>query len=300
MIQKSLLNQLKIYGEEGKNLINNRPLQNDDVYPSNKLVTLESLTNMPSRKGLECAVVSAEKIVNVVSDGYGHLPNDKFFLAVEEKLINADIKYLTRSINRDNRSFAVDFILNDESYHIDVKNGKDKIRPMLRFVNSYDGSNKTSGHFGYFREVCANGLHVAKTDIGFSVKHKGDIVEIVLPEIQFIVNRFMDNEYYTLKKKFEVLAERPIKDIEQYVRITCEELKLFMFQCSEKNPAPSLNARTVIDTIKRESRLLGTEPNMWLGYNAFNEVIHDKLKKTFEAQKTADAKLFNHVMEMAN
>lgn len=292
--------QMKISGEEGKNLINGRPLRNDNVLPDNSIVRLSSITHMPSRKGLECAVISAGQIVNVVSDGYGHLPNEQFFLKVEEKLIEADIQYVTRSINRENRSFAVDYILNDDSLHIDVKNGKDKLRPMLRFINSYDGSNKTSGHFGYFREVCANGLHVAQTNIGFSVKHKGDIVELVLPEINHIVKRFMDNEYYTLKRKFEVLAEKPITDIEHYVRLTTEELKLFMFQCSEKNPAPSLNARMVIDTIRKESRLLGVEPNMWLGYNAFNEVIHDKLKKTFEAQKTADMKLFTHAMEMAN
>lgn len=278
----------------------NSKLQQDDVFVSNKLVNLADLTGMPSRKGLEQAVISEGKIVNVVSDAYGHLPNDKFFLQVEEKLINADVHYLTRSINRDNRSFVVDYILNDDSYHIDVKNRADKIKPMLRFTNSYDGSCKTSGHFGFFREVCSNGLHVLHSDIGFSVKHKGDIVEIILPEISYIISRFMDNEYYTLKRKFEVLAETPIKDISHFVKLTCDELKIFMFASSEKNPAPSLNARTVIDTINREAKLLGETPNLWLGYNAFNEVLHGKLKKTFEGQRKDDVKLFDHVMQMVN
>lgn len=278
----------------------NAKLQQDDVFVDSKIVSLESLTNMPSRKGYENAVISAGKIVNIVSDGYGHLPNEKFFLKVEEKLIDANIQYLTRSINRDNRSFCVDYILNDESLHINVKNGKDKIKPMLRFTNSYDGSNKKSGHFGFFREVCSNGLHVTHTDIGFSVKAKGNVEEIILPEISFIISRFMDNEYYNLKRKFEVLAETPIKDISQFVRLTTEELKLFQFQASEKNTEPSLNARMVIDTIKKEANLLGTPPNLWLGYNAFNELIHDKLKKTFEAQKRDDAKLFDFAMAMVN
>lgn len=274
-------------------------LQNDDVFPETAVRNMAQLTGYQPRKGLENAIISNGKIVNVVSNVYGHLPNEKFFLSIEEKLIHADINYMTRSINRDDRSFVVDYILNDEKYHIDVKNGMDKIRPMLRFTNSYDGSNKTSGHFGFFREVCKNGLHVAHTDIGFSVKHKGDIVEVVLPEINHIVSRFMDNEYYTLKKKFEVLAERPIKDIQHYVRLTCEDLKLFMYQASEKNTDPSLNARLVIETIQKESRILGTEPNLWIGYNAFNDVIHTKLKKTFEAQKVADTKLFDYAMAQA-
>ena len=275
-------------------------LQNDNIFVTNKIVTTKSVTGMDSRKGYENMVISNGKIVNVVSDAYGHLPNEKFFLQVEEKLINADIQYLTRSINRDDRSFVVDYILNDDKYHIDIKNGMDKIRPMLRFTNSYDGSNKKSGHFGFFREVCSNGLHVANMDIGFSVKAKGNVEEIVLPEINYIISKFLDNEYYTLKRKFEVLAETTIKDIHQYVKLTCEELKLFMYASSEKNPEPSLNARMVIETIQREARQLGERPNLWLGYNAFNEVIHDKLKKTFEGQKKDDSRLFEHAMSMVN
>ncbi|WP_335964886.1 hypothetical protein [Galbibacter sp. PAP.153] len=34
---------------------------------------------------------------------------------------------------------------------------------MLRFINSYDGSEKTSGHFGFFRKICANGLPARST-----------------------------------------------------------------------------------------------------------------------------------------
>jgi hypothetical protein len=270
-------------------------LQKDNVFPKSKLVSLADITGMPTRKGLEKAVISEGQIVNVVSNSYGHLPNERFFAEVEAKLIDTGIGYIERSINRDNRSFAVDYILSDESYHINIKNGLDKLRPMLRFTNSYDGSCKTSGHFGFFREVCSNGLHIAHSQIGFSVKHKGDIVHVVLPEIKQLVKKFMDNEYYSLHKKFEVLAERPIKDLSEFVKTTAESLKLFQFECSEKNPNPSLNARMVLETIEKEARVLKVRPNMWLGYNAFNELLHGKLKKTFEAQKQLDGKLFEFV-----
>lgn len=59
---------------------------------------------------------------------------------------------------------------------------------------------------------------------------------------------------------------------------------------------PSLNARLVMDTISKEARLLNTQPNMWLGYNAFNELLHNKLKKTFEAQKNIDAKILETIL----
>jgi hypothetical protein len=268
-------------------------LQQDNVFPQSSKILLSEKMGMPTRKGLECGIVSGGQLVNVVSNSYGHLPNEQFFKEVENKLIQAGVKYDTRSINRENRSFAVDYILNDDSYIIKVKNGDDLIRPMLRFVNSYDGSCKTSGHFGFFRQICTNGLHVAESKIGFSVKHRGQIAEIVLPEIRTIVAQFMDNEFYTLSKKFEVLAERPISDLRGFVKFVADKTGLFKFEKSDENPEPSLNAQTVIDTVRRESAILGDRPNMWLGYNAFNELLHGKLKKSFEAQKNVDRAVFD-------
>lgn len=277
-----------------------KALQNDNVYVTSKIESMEKLTGLPSRKGLEQAVICEGEIVNVVSSSYGHLPNEKFFAEVEAKLIGADVNYKTRSINRNNGSFAVDYILDDERYIVKIKSGADEIVPMLRFVNSYDGTNKTSGHFGFFRKVCANGLHVAHSKIGFSAKHRGSIVEVVLPEISTLITKFFENEYYTLSKKFEVLAETKITDLEEFVRLTATDLKLFKYESSEKNPEPSLNARLVMDTIRRESSVLGEAPNLWLGYNALNEILHDKFKKSFEQQKALDSKIFERVLEFAN
>lgn len=274
----------------------NRELQQDDVFVTSKLVSLESLTGMQPRKGLDKALISNNQIVNIVSNSYGHLPNERFFGEVEARLIGENICYQTRSINRENRSFAVDYILSDENLHVKIKNGMDKLRPMLRFVNSYDSSCPTSGYFGFFREVCKNGLHVAHSQIGFKVRHKGDIVEVVVPEIRMMIEKFMDNEYYSLHRKFEVLAERPITNLKEFVKVTAEHFKLFQYECSEKNPEPSLNARLLLDVIDRESWLLNEKPNLWIGYNAFNAVLHGKLKKTFEAQKQLDSKIFEYLL----
>lgn len=191
---------------ESANLKNE--LQNDNVFVKQQIVSLSSLTGLRSRRGLEKAIVSEGRVVNVVSKYYGHLPNEKFFYEVEAKLIEAGIDYITRSINRDNRSFAVDYILSDDNWIVKVKNGNDRLRPMLRFTNSYDGSCKTSGYFGFFREVCSNGLHTVESQIGFGVKHRGDIVEVVIPEIKAMIERFLNNEFYSIHKRFEVLAEK--------------------------------------------------------------------------------------------
>lgn len=277
----------------------NKQLQQDDVFTQNSMVDLKTLTGMESRKGLEKAIICGDKIVNVVSDGYGHLPNETFFGEVERKLNDADVKYVKRSINRDNRSFAVDYILADDRYVIKVKNDMDEMLPLLRFVNSYDGSCKTQGQFGVYRKVCSNGMFGTRFDIGFSVKHRGSIVEVVMPNIETLVNKFMENEYYSLSRKFEVLAERYITDLNGFVKATADKLKLFKFEKSEKNPLPSLNARMVLDIIAKEANTLGTLPTFWNGYNAMNEVLHTKLKKSFEQQAKIDTVLFDTVMEMA-
>ena len=267
----------------------------DNVLVDSKVVPMQDLTGLSSRRGLENAIICENQIVNVVSNSYGHLPNEKFFLGVEEKLIDADIYYQQRSINRDNRSFVVDYILADDRYKVEVKGDKDILRPMLRFVNSYDGSCKTSGSFGFWRKVCDNGLHVAQTHIGFSVKHSGAIADIVMPKLDTIVGQFMDNEFFTLKRKFEVLAERPVYNLEDYVKVTAKSLGIFKYEASDKNPEPSANARFIFDVVERETRQLNTRPNQWIVYNAFNELIHGKLKKTFDQQRTLDEKLFESV-----
>jgi hypothetical protein len=277
-----------------------QPMQNDNVIVESEVKDFAELLGMPTRKGYEKAIISEGQLVNVVSDIYGHLPNEKFFLVVEEKLIDADVQYMTRSINRGNRSFAVDYILNDERYIIDVANGKDIIKPMLRFVNSYDGSSKTSGSFGYFRQVCTNGLHVAETKMSFSVKHKGSICEFVLPEIQMLVNEFLNNEFYTLKPKAEFLSGKIISNVQQFVKEVCEKTNLFKYEKSDKNPEPSLKAGIVADTIRSEASFLNVEPNMWLGYNAFNEILHNKFNKSFDVQKNLDSEIFDSIYAMAN
>lgn len=276
----------------------NKPLQADNVFVENSIVNFSQLTGLQSRRGYEKAIISNGKLVNVVSNSYGHLPNKKFFYAVEEKLIDADLDYDVRSVNRNDQAFSVDYILNDDSFHINVKNGKDEIKPMLRFTNSYDGSCKTSGHFGFFRQICTNGLHISQTEIGFSVKHRGNIAEIVLPEIKTLVSKFMDNEFYSLHKKFEVLSERKIENLEGFVKFVADKTKIFTFESSAKNPAPSLNARKVIDIVNKEAREIGTEPNFWLGYNAFNQVLHYEMKKGFQDQYNKDANIFDTVLSI--
>ncbi len=273
-------------------------LQQDSVFVSSEMKPLQSFTGMDSRRGLENVIISNGKIVNVVSNSYGHIPNELFFKHAESMLIDADLKYQKRSINRSDRSFIIDFIIADEN-QFSVKNPEDLILPMLRFKNSYDGSERTSGHFGFYRKVCSNGLHVAETEVEFSIKHSRHCTDLIMPKLNQLFARFLDNEFYSIIRKFDTMKEFKILDTKEFVREILAKTKLFKYECSDTNPDPSKKSRQVLEILDYEALLLKEDPNLWLGYNAFNSVLHGHLKKTFSQQEKLDKELFQSIYEMA-
>ncbi len=273
-------------------------LQQDEIYVSSEMKSLKSLTQIESRRGLENAIISNGKIVNVVSNSYGHVPNELFFKRAEQMLTDENINYHKRSINRDDRSFIIDFIIEDKN-QFELKNEEDLILPMLRFKNSYDGSEKTSGHFGFYRKVCSNGLHVSQAEIEFSIKHSKNNTDLIMPRLNGLFDKFLNNEFYTIVKKFEKMKDFKIIDIKEFVKAILDKTKLFRYECSDKNENPSKKSREVLETLNYEALLLNEEPNLWLGYNAFNSILHSTLKKTFSQQEKWDKKLFNEIYEMA-
>ena len=272
-------------------------LQQDEIFVSSEMESLKSLTQMESRRGLENTIISNGKIVNVVSNSYGHIPNQLFFKKAEQMLLDAGLNYHKRSVNRNDRSFIIDFIIED-SNQFKLKNKEDLILPMLRFKNSYDGSEKTSGHFGFYRKVCSNGLHVSQAEIEFSIKHSKNNTELIMPRMNGLFDKFLNNEFYTIVKKFEKMKDFKIIDTKEFVKAILDKTKLFRYECSDTNEEPSKKSREVLETLNYEALLLNEEPNLWLGYNAFNSMLHNTLKKTFSQQEKWDKKLFNEIYEM--
>lgn len=286
----------------------NGKLIEQNIFVSPKIESLAALTGYEVRKGMESVLTVADtpesprQIINVVSNDYGFLENEWFYPEIESRLNDAAIEYQRQSINRNNRSFTVDYILSDDNMHVNVKgNNKDIIKPMIRVVNSYDGSNQTTGHFGFFRQICSNGLHVAEMQLKFQIRHRGNMQELVMPKIEELLATFMNNEYYSLNRIFETLAETPISNVEEFVKYTLGQTGLFKYEKSEKNPDdPSVGAQYIIDVINAEAKELGTPANLWLGYNAFNEYIHTQNQRVFMLQEQADRKMFDAILEQVN
>lgn len=272
-------------------------LKQDEIFVISEMKSLKLLTGMESRRGLENAIVSNGKIVNVVSNSYGHIPNELFFKKAEQMLVDANLNYHRQTINRQDRTFSMDFIIEDKSQFKTKDN--DPILPMLRFTNSYDGREKTSGHFGFYRLVCSNGLHIAQSEIGFSIKHSKNCTHLIMPKLNGLFNKFLDNEFYTIVQKFQKMKQIKLIDTKTFVKEVLEKTKLFRYECSDTNSDPSKKAREVLKILNNESILLNEAPNLWLGYNAFNSILHNTLKKSFSKQKQCDKMLFNEIYEMA-
>ena len=272
-------------------------LQQDNIFVPSAMMPLQELTGIPSRRGLENAIISNGKIVNVVSNSYGHIPNDLFFNKAEQLIMDSDLKYHKRTVNRDDRSFVMDIIIEDTD-QFSIKDEKDTILPMLRFKNSYDGSEKTAGHFGFYRKVCSNGLHVSETKLEFSIRHSKNSTHLVMPKMNQLFETFLDNEFYSIVNKFDQMKTIEIMDTEAFVKDILERTKLFRYECSDTNDGPSKKSREVIEVLNHEAIELNERPNLWLGYNAFNAVLHNTLKKPFSAQEKLDKVLFNKIYDM--
>lgn len=272
-------------------------LKQDNIFIASEIKSLKELTGIDCRSGLENAIISNGKIVNVVSKSYGHIPNQIFFKQAEQKLLEAGLHFYKRTVNRNDRSFVVDFIIANKN-QFKIKHKDDAILPMLRFKNSYDGREKTSGHFGFYRKICANGLHIAKAEVAFSIKHSRNCTELILPSLNRLFHKFVSNTYYDILFKFEKMKDVEIIDNREFVKAILAETKLFRYECSDKNSNPSKKARNVMELLSLEAIKLNERPNLWLGYNAFNAVLHNVLRKGFSQQEKLDKVLFNTIYKM--
>ncbi len=272
-------------------------LEQHNVFIPNRVVPLLEITGKPNRKGLENAIVSNGKIVNVVSKSYGHITNEDLFGEAEERIKNLGLEYSRRTINRNDQTFAMDLIITDPKYYALVDE-KDKILPMLRFTNSYDGKDRTSGNFGFFREVCGNGLHISEHKVEFTVRRTRGNTKLLIPKMEQLFNKFLDNEFYKIKTTFQKMAATPIDDLPTFVEAVLDHTALFRYDRSDTNPEPSKKSERIIELIELESLALGTHANHWIGFNAFNYMLHNETKKSFSKQHAFDKQVFQTVEQL--
>ena len=183
----------------------------------------------------------------------------------------------------------------------DSKKGRMRRYPFTLDLGSNEamcGSSSLPGHFGFYRKVCSNGLHVSQAEIEFSIKHSKNNTELIMPIMNGLFDKFLNDEFYAIVRIFEKMKDFKIIDTKKFVTAILNKLKLFRYEYSDTNETPSKKSRKVLETLNYEALLLNEEPNLALGYNTFNAMLHNTLKKTFSQQEKWDKKLFNEIYEM--
>lgn len=266
---------------------------NSNVYPNVAKLELSQISDYSGVGKCSHVILSNGKVVQACSSTYGLLKNEAFFKPFEEKMTSEGITFQAVYKNVEDCQFTADYILEGE---LSVKTRQDVIQPKIRLINSYDGSCKTMGFLGFYRQICSNGLHALKYEVDFKLKHTEGNIALALPSLRDMLEKYQATEGVKIVRRFQVLAEMavPASDLQDFVKGVINSTGLFKFEKSDKNPEPSLNSQFVLDVVARESASLQTVPNRWLVYNALNEwLFNDARNSKPEAVRTdIDAKLF--------
>jgi hypothetical protein len=244
---------------------------------------------------MENVILSNGKIVNIVSDSYGFINNEDLFKGFENILNIEGINFEVQYKNVNDCQFIGDYFLEGEQKVGSNYKGSDIIKPKIRLQNSYDGKLLLSGYFGFFRQVCSNGLHTHKNELAFKIKRTQNNLLATPDKLVQMLDEYRNNTMIEIKSIFDELSKVELTDLNKAVRELSEKVDILTF--ANKKDIPTEKAVAVIDTIRRESNELKTKPNAWLLYNAFNELLYnDELNfKNEGMRKDLDMKLFAEV-----
>jgi DNA-binding Xre family transcriptional regulator len=270
------------------------------------MIETSKICDYPAASHISNTILSNGKIVNMVSADYGFISNQDFFGKFEQKLREERIQFEAKYTNYDDARFTADYILDGELFIKPEHKGKygivDSIKPKLRLTNSYDGKVPLAGYFGFFRQICSNGLHAQVNDLAFQKRRTRSNIEIIFPTMSEMIEQYKKNDQVKIFRKYEVLAEKTIKksELENIVKHFITSENLFKFEKSDKNPEPSIQSQFVLDTIAKECDTLHVKPNAWIVYNSINEWIYsdERNKKDDGMRRNLDLKVFNKFEKM--
>lgn len=282
---------------------------NDLLFPV-QMIDNPATTNSEYSKIVVADIDGLETHLNYCSPRFNLLQNVDVFPVIEQMLINAGCEFVKDyKMNDDMTSFHAQYIIKTykgEDVGIvvggvtideDGNEISDKIYPTAIVDNSYNGMQQGALTFGFFRMICSNGLVIpleGKEETNFMIKGKHTkklsfSFDLLLSKIELF---FMSQD--VMKKKFEVLVNRPTPTFEERVE---EVLSATGVAASKEQ------FRTIATTIRKEATDLNTEVNDFLIYNGINAHIFkgedsngNKSKALPEVKRKLDKKVFNYMV----
>jgi hypothetical protein len=227
-----------------------------------------------------------KRIVSSCSDNYCLISNRDIFPAFEKELED-HFKVVPKYTEKNLSQFYVDYRLIDNGFKsIDLPN-KDKLLPMMRIHHSYNKASSFNINFGYYREICTNGLWSFRSDGEYSFKHfNGNQKQIfgqIIKSAQRFIEKAPDNEKVFLK-----LLDHSVQNVEQRIEEVVKKTGYL------KRVQEEIVARAILEHDKFEIPMTD-----WLIYNAFNyQLNHNKSIESPEERKmNIDKEIFEFLLK---
>lgn len=222
-----------------------------------------------------------EKIlVSVCSGTYGFIPTSDIFPKIED-LLREKYKFEAIYKQQDYNKFFVDYVFEELDLSIGDKN--DIIKPAIKIIHSYNGYLKYTIMFGFYRQICSNGLFGGfSSKFQLDYKHTIHNVDKIIEDSLHEIDHFLDEEEMEQnKRKYEALDNK-----ECFYPDRIQEVLKIAIGFPKK-------AIVNIEELLQEENEKGTVTD-WIIYNVFNQILNNYKNKLYEEELL---KLDNKIFE---
>lgn len=257
-----------------------------------RMVKTEDLlgeSQIPTGKVSRAVIVTTPKgdeIVNFCSPVYGLLKNEDLFIPFEKALNDSDIPFSATYRHHDYAKFYVDYEIKTDS--IQVGDAKDRVKPLVRIMHSYNGEIRYRAAFGFYRMICSNGLWGFSSTGSIAMRHTDGNVNIMFDKTIEGINEFILQSEQNVGK-YRMLSENKVRNIAERVEDVVENVPI----------CPKRQKESVIARASSEKMQHNLPQTDWLIYNAFNYQLNhnDDITAPEEHKMKIDNKVFQYLAE---
>ena len=210
------------------------------------------------------------RVVNACSKNYHLISNEELMTPLIEEL-ESQYDVEASFVSSRGARFYVDFTIKNEALSV-MKS--DKIYPRIRLNNSYDGSIRYGLDFGFYRQICSNGLWGFSWEKGFKLRHTPGTGAQALPRTMDAIGEFLGFAPKLLKSSYEPLVKHTL---------TLDTALERVQDVIENTKFSAKKGEAVLARLHEERKTLPL--NDFLVYNAFNYALYNDGSKMKQHKK---------------
>lgn len=252
-------------------------------------------TNNEYSRAIVGTIEGQKKLLNVCSPRYELIPCADIFLPIKGILETQGISYTEKYSSENDVLFLAEYTLNDLKTNV---GGGDEIQYKINVTHSYNGLRKYAINSGFFRLICSNGLVIpveGKEAENFCIsgKHTVKINDSFEQLNKLIASLSCGNSIENFSNRFAKLAKHELEGSELE--------RVFDIAFKSSDTVKSSHKDYAKSVLQVEANKLNVKPNLWLVYNAVNQVINsDALNaKTYEKRSMLDNATLSELFKLA-